>query len=134
MTVVICEGKRSDVSNARIEGDHLWLPLADLERVTGWTLKPEGVCQDDVCIPLPPGGIVQQGAINLSSFWQYMKRPVVSTSAKDVWLLEDAGEASRTALVTGQAPDFVLPDLNGKEHSLSDYRGAKVFLTAWASW
>jgi hypothetical protein len=27
-----------------------------------------------------------------------------------------------------------LPDLDGKMHRLSDYRGQKVFLLAWASW
>jgi peroxiredoxin len=32
------------------------------------------------------------------------------------------------------APDFTLPDLDGRMHSLSDYRGKKVFLLAWASW
>ncbi|MBR6407228.1 MAG: peroxiredoxin [Clostridia bacterium] len=32
-------------------------------------------------------------------------------------------------LSTGtKAPDFTLPDQNGKEHSLSDYRGQKVIL------
>ena len=32
------------------------------------------------------------------------------------------------------APDFALPDLSGRVHRLSDYRGQKVFLTTWASW
>ena len=31
----------------------LWLSADDAERATGWTLKPEGMCQDDVCVPLP---------------------------------------------------------------------------------
>jgi len=33
-----------------------------------------------------------------------------------------------------EAPDFTLPDLDGKLHSLSDYRGKKVLLMSWASW
>ena len=33
-----------------------------------------------------------------------------------------------------QAPDFTLTNMNGKEVSLSDYRGEKVFLNFWASW
>jgi peroxiredoxin len=34
----------------------------------------------------------------------------------------------------GIAPDFTLPDLEGRLHSLRDYRGRKVFLCSWASW
>lgn len=37
-------------------------------------------------------------------------------------------------LASLQAPDFTLPDLDGRLHSLSDHRGRKVFLVAYASW
>lgn len=33
-----------------------------------------------------------------------------------------------------QAPALVLPDLDGKPHQLSDYRGHRVLLNFWASW
>ena len=46
-----------------------------------------------------------------------------------------ASAAERGAqLATLQAPDFTLPDLSGRLHSLSDYRGKKVLLVAYASW
>lgn len=32
------------------------------------------------------------------------------------------------------APDFTLENLSGKEVSLSDFRGQKIFLNFWASW
>ncbi|TAK76433.1 MAG: redoxin domain-containing protein [Dehalococcoidia bacterium] len=32
------------------------------------------------------------------------------------------------------APDFELPDLDGRMHRLSDRRGKKVVLALWASW
>ena len=38
-------------------------------------------------------------------------------------------------LVVGMtAPDFSLPDLEGKTRQLSDYRGKVVFLNFWATW
>lgn len=33
-----------------------------------------------------------------------------------------------------KAPDFVLTDLNGEKHQLSDYEGEGVLLNFWATW
>ncbi len=33
-----------------------------------------------------------------------------------------------------RAPDFTLPDLDGKPHRLSDLRGKVVFLNLWTTW
>ena len=33
--------------------DGLWMSSADAEKVTGWTLKPEGMCRAELCVPLP---------------------------------------------------------------------------------
>jgi peroxiredoxin len=45
------------------------------------------------------------------------------------------GAAARSdALRSLEAPDFTLPDLEGRRHSLSDQRGKKVLLVTWASW
>jgi peroxiredoxin len=32
------------------------------------------------------------------------------------------------------APDFLLPDLAGRQYRLSDFRGKVVFLNVWATW
>src|SRR5438445_11915472 len=48
-----------------------------------------------------------------------------------VWL----ESAKHEPLVVGMtAPDFRLPDLQGKTQRLSDYRGKVVFLNFWATW
>lgn len=33
-----------------------------------------------------------------------------------------------------QSPDFTVTDINGKSHSLSDYRGKNVLVVFWATW
>lgn len=39
-----------------------------------------------------------------------------------------------TATVYSEPVDYRLPDLNGKEHSLADYRGKWVIVNYWATW
>ena len=39
-----------------------------------------------------------------------------------------------TSLYRKTAPDFVLADITGKVHKLSDYRGKDVLLIFWATW
>lgn len=47
---------------------------------------------------------------------------------------DDSSTDESTAPAKAPALDFKLKDLNGKEVSLSDYKGKKVFLNFWASW
>jgi hypothetical protein len=61
-------------------------------------------------------------------------RPVaMDLQARAAYLGTPASERARqlTSLV---APDFTLPDLRGRLHSLADHRGEKVFLVAYGSW
>ena len=61
-------------------------------------------------------------------------RPVALDDAERVaYLGVSAGERGRR-LASLEAPDFTLPDLDGRLHSLSDHRGVKVFLVAYGSW
>jgi len=108
----------------------LWLSADDAERVTGWTLKPEGMCRDDVCVPLP----VRDGRVDVAAFWRLLDRPVVSDAAGETWVLGAGAEQRSAALAGLMAPDFTLPDLAGVPHTPSALRGKKVFLCTWASW
>jgi peroxiredoxin len=45
-----------------------------------------------------------------------------------------AVEQSAPRLLNWNAPDFQLPDLDGENVRLSDYRGRPVFLNFWATW
>ena len=106
---------------------------SDAERITGWTLKPEGMCRGELCVPLA-GEARANGQVDLAAFWRLLGNPVVSTGNGDAGVLGTAAEARANALAGLEAPDFKLPDLAGVTHSLSDLRGKKVFLTTWASW
>lgn len=121
--------------DARAQDDRLWLSASDFSAVTGWTPEPEGLCRGDLCLPAPPGGSWTDGdgLVDLAAFADRLRIPVVHDHEHDVWAL---GRTSTGPDDDGpvQAPDFALPDLDGAMHRLSDYRGRKVFLLAWASY
>lgn len=72
--------------------------------------------------------------VDVAGFWRHTRRPVLHNKSGSVWLLAEAALARRTALESVQAPGFTLPDLEGTQHSLSEFHGKKVFLATWASW
>src|SRR5882672_9313302 len=53
MTVILTPTAEHKVS----AHDGLWMSAADAERVTGWALKPEGMCRNERCVPLPPAAV-----------------------------------------------------------------------------
>ncbi len=135
MITVIHEQRETPLPGVQASGDALWLDRDAIEQATGWTWKPEGLCHGDTCVPLPRGGdlpMVRGDLLNLSAMWSYMGHPV----AHDVgtWVLGIGAQQRAQAMADLVAPDFTLPDLDGKPHKLSDYRGKKVLLATWASW
>jgi hypothetical protein len=136
---VIYNDRITHLDGAKAEGDNLWLSAADLTHASGWELKPEGACLGDVCVAIPPAREAQfvrdaGGTFNLATFARHLGQPVVHDDANGVWYFGAAAAARRASLASLEAPDFELPDLDGKMHKLSDYRGKKVLLAAWASW
>lgn len=115
----------------------LWLGSADTAAITGWSMKPEGFCKGDVCVPTPLGqadNFVRGDAINVSAFWELMAKPVVRSENADVWLLGESASNRNDSMLSLEAPNFTLPDLDGNLHSLTDFRGKRVLLITWASW
>ncbi len=131
----------SHVDDAQMDGDALWLTLAGLMSASGWELKPEGVCKDEICVPVPderltalirnePTGTM----FNLTEFARLIQQPVAHDKKNAVWSVGPPGWEWKTRLNSTQAPDFSLPDLAGRLHTLSELRGRKLFLLFWASW
>ena len=61
-------------------------------------------------------------------------RPVAVDPEEAAAYLGVPARARAAALASLEAPDFTLPDLDGRLHSLSEHRGKKVLLVAYASW
>lgn len=118
------------------DGEQLWVSAKDLTSTTGWVLKPEGLCKDEACVPLPADGswLDAEGRVNLTAFARHFGRPVIHNEEHSVWAFGESATARQDHLLSLQAPEFTLPDLEGAMHSLSDYRGKKVLLLSWASW
>jgi hypothetical protein len=128
---------RGSTVAGRADGENLWLSGRDLESATGWALKPEGLCKGDVCVPVPrnrPGDFVSGGEINVAAFWRHMDLPLVHDASGQAWVLGESATSRSAQLQSLDAPDFTLPDLDGRQHSLGEQRGKKVLLVSWASW
>jgi hypothetical protein len=124
MATIVSTRGAVGVDGTRLDADAL-------RTATGWELKPEGLCRDDVCL-LVPDGLRGATSVDAVALWGHLGRPVL-TSGDAVFLGEDA--ATKPASNAGaEAPDFTLRDLTGVEHSLSQHRGKKVFIASWAPW
>jgi len=138
---VIFDGAATEVSALPGASKDLWITMKDLKKATGFVVKPQGVCRDQLCFPLPKTRkaefLAKKGAaewFNLSEFARLVKQPIAVDEKRNVWYFGARPDAQNAYLESLDAPDFTLPDLNGKMHSLADYRGKKVLLLTWASW
>ena len=101
----------------------------ELERRTGWSIKPEGACKGDRCVPLPH---VEPEQVDVQVLAERLRMPLIHDAANGLWCL--GPESGGRALTSVVAPELILPDLDGQEWRLSSLRGTKVLLVAWASW
>ena len=104
---------------------------ADLQRRTGWEIRPEGACKGDLCVPLPGSG---DGVLDAQMLSDRLGMVLVHDSKHDLWALGPDSGPGRRALLSAELPDITLPDRQGKDFSLRSLRGTKIFMLAWASW
>src|SRR5215467_15619538 len=70
----------------------LWITTADLTRATRFEVKPQGVCRDELCFPLPKARQAeflrkQSGKewFNLTAFADLLHQPVARDAALATW-------------------------------------------------
>ena len=132
---VIHEGTARVVQASTTADGTILIPPADVKRATGWQLKPEGFCRDDLCYPIPPGRpVVSEHGVDLPALASLLEMPLAIDVAERAAFLGAGASRRAEVLASLKAPDFTLPDLDGRLHSLSDHRGKKVLLAAYASW
>ena len=132
--VVIDDGRECNV-RARIGGGRVRLAPDTMREVLGIEVKPQGLCRGPACVPVrDPAALVTADGIDLSACAEALGLPLaLDIDARAACLGVSAPDRGRE-LASLDAPDFTLPDLSGRLHSLSDYRGRKVLLIAHASW
>ena len=102
--------------------------VAELERRTGWAIKPEGACKAEMCVPLPRDTLLTPDVLR-----DRLGMPLVGDGAAGVWALGPS-TAGGHALESAVAPDIELPDIDGNPFKLSSLHGRKTIVVAWASW
>lgn len=110
----------------------LSIPRTAFEDGTGWALRPQGACRGDVCIPLRDDVFTGDGdLVDVVAAATLMQLPLVTDDEHGVSAL-GPWPGTGHALVSAEAPDLVLPDLDGNEFRLSSLRGQKVLILSWA--
>jgi hypothetical protein len=139
--IVVYDGIATEVTVAAEESKDLWVTMKDLARATRFVVKPQGVCRDELCFPIPKAKksdfITKKGSVswfNLSEFARLVKQSVATDQQNGVWYFGARPDAENAYLESLEAPNFTLPDMNGRMRSLSDFKGKKVLLVTWASW
>lgn len=111
--------------------DRLDVPPEELERETGWELKPEGLCKGDRCVPLPAAAGTD-GRVDVTVVADRLGMPLVHDERHGVWAL--GPESADHVLASAELPPIVLQDIDGRPFDLTSLRGQKVLIAAWASW
>ncbi len=131
--VVIDDGRAVAVA-AHVDAGRVWLSGGAIEAALGWELKPQGLCRGDECVSLPPGASPDHRSLDLVNLAEVLCRPLALDVEEGAAYLAAPVEERCATLASLDAPDFTLPDLAGRLHSLREHRGRKVLLVAYASW
>src|SRR5579871_709362 len=85
---IVYDDKTTEISSANEEAGQLWITTDDLDRATGFEVKPQGVCQGKLCFPIPKSReqefLRKQQAktwFNLIAFAQLVRQPFAHDEA-----------------------------------------------------
>jgi len=123
--LTLIDERESDV-DATIDGDRIVVSPDDLERVTGWALKPEGFCRGEMCVPVR-GSVSNGEGVDLGAVASALHRSFVSSVEGGVAAF--AGDPMSSG-ARASIDELELPDLDGRLVRMSDFAGRKRLLIA----
>src|SRR5258708_5182314 len=113
--VVIYDGVATEVAVAPNSLIDLWITVSDLTRATRFVIKPQGVCRDELCFPLPKNRkaefVAMKGSttwFNLSEFARLIKQPFVVDQKNGIWYFGARAAEQNGYLTSLAAPNFTL--------------------------
>lgn len=140
-TTVLCHDRTVRIQERLADPTDLWVTPADLTRINGFVLKPEGACLDSLCVPINQDAdndllVHREGQkwLSVTELARKLDQAWVVDHDTSVWSFGQIPSTRSAFLDSARAPDFTLPDRQGNPVSLSDFRGKKVLLLSWASW
>src|SRR5262249_20231755 len=90
--IIVYDGVATEVSTAAESSSDLWITTNDLARATRFAIKPQGVCRDELCFPLPKNRkaefVSKKGSttwFNLTEFARLIKQPFAADAKNGVW-------------------------------------------------
>jgi len=134
-TFTVIDAERAVPVSARVAGGRVLLEPGALKDALGWEIHDGLLCNDTMCIPLADEGVLaREGGVDLEGLARALDRALAVDADERAAFLGGSARERAQALGSQRAPDFTLPDLAGRPHSLSEHRGRKILLVAWASW
>jgi hypothetical protein len=117
------------------DGNRVGIDPTDFEALTGWRVKPEGLCRGEVCVPWRDrASIGDEGALDLEALCLQGAMPLVIDRAELVGAVGTALHQRGDELGSAAARPVELRDLGGAIHPVIDDRSGKKMVVAFASW
>src|SRR5687767_15117873 len=126
MDIALIHDGGQAIITATLDGDALRVTGDTLAAALGWKLDGPGLCYGDACVPVrDAAALVTADGIDLAGLARAIGRPFVFEPQGSIAVLGAHAADRADRLASLEAPDFTLPDLAGRLHSLSDHRGKK---------
>jgi hypothetical protein len=140
-TTVLYQNRVVELERTLPDPNDLWVLPQDLPRIIDFVLKREGACLAEVCVPVRQDRDseifvtrARQGWFNVTELARRLQQAFVVDHEHSVWSFGNIPVTRNAFLESAIAPDFALPNREGKLVRLSDFKGKKVLIVTWASW